>query len=136
MNGVVVKQNRPGCLVQLLWFVLVGWWAGQLWIALAWVFAATVIGIPLAVKMFNKLPDIIALRGAENFTVSYYGNRTVVQEMPQYNILLRALWFVLVGWWLTGVWVEVAYVLCLTFVLMPVGFWMFDRVPAIVSLRR
>lgn len=136
MNGVVVRQNRPGCLVQLLWFVLVGWWAGQLWIALAWVFAATVIGIPLAVKMFNKLPDIIALRGAENFTVSYYGNRTVVQEMPQYNILLRALWYVLVGWWLTGVWVEVAYVLCLTFILMPVGFWMFDRVPAIVSLRR
>ena len=136
MNGVVVRQNRPGCLVQLLWFVLVGWWAGQLWIALAWVFAATVIGIPLAVKMFNKLPDIIALRGAENFTVSYYGNRTVVQEMPQYNILLRTLWYVLVGWWLTGVWVEVAYVLCLTFILMPVGFWMFDRVPTIVSLRR
>ena len=136
MNGVVVRQNRPGCLVQLLWFVLVGWWAGQLWIALAWVFAATVIGIPLAVKMFNKLPDIIALRGAENFTVSYYGNRTVVQEMPQYNILLRTLWYLLVGWWLTGVWVEVAYVLCLTFILMPVGFWMFDRVPTIVSLRR
>lgn len=136
MNGVVVRQNRPGCLVQLLWFVLVGWWAGQLWIAVAWFFAATVIGIPLAVKMFNKLPDIIALRGAENFTVSYYGNRAVVSEMPQYNILLRALWYVLVGWWLTGVWVEVAYILCLTFILMPVGFWMFDKVPTIVSLRR
>ena len=136
MNGVVVRQNRPGCLVQLLWFVLVGWWAGQLWIALAWFFAATVIGIPLAVKMFNKLPDIIALRGAENFTVSYYGNRMVVSEVPQYNLLLRILWYALVGWWLTGIWVEVAYVLCLTFVLMPVGFWMFDRVPTIVSLRR
>jgi uncharacterized membrane protein YccF (DUF307 family) len=122
--------------VQLLWFVLVGWWAGQLWIALAWFFAATVIGIPLAVKMFNKLPDIIALRGSENFTVSYYGNRTVVRDMPQHNILLRALWFVLVGWWLAGVWIEVAYVLCLTFILMPVGFWMFDRVPLVVSLRR
>jgi uncharacterized membrane protein YccF (DUF307 family) len=136
MNGVVVRQSRPGCLVQLLWFVLVGWWAGQLWIALAWFFAATVIGIPLAVKMFNKLPDIIALRGSENFTVSYYGNRTVVRDMPQHNILLRALWFVLVGWWLAGVWIEVAYVLCLTFILMPVGFWMFDRVPLVVSLRR
>ena len=67
MNGVVVRQSRPGCLVQLLWFVLVGWWAGQLWITVAWFFAATVIGIPLAVKMFNKLPDIIALRGAEKF---------------------------------------------------------------------
>ena len=136
MNGVVVRQNRPGCLIQLLWFVLVGWWAGQLWIAVAWFFAATVIGIPLAVKMFNKLPDIIALRGAENFTVSRYGNQTVVREMPQYNILLRALWYALVGWWLTAIWVEAAYVLCLTFILMPMGFWMFDRVPMVLSLRR
>ena len=136
MNGVVVRQSRPGCLVQLLWFVLVGWWAGQLWITVAWFFAATVIGIPLAVKMFNKLPDIIALRGAENFTVSYYGNRAVVHETPQYNLLIRALWYALVGWWLTAIWVETAYVLCLTFILMPFGFWMFDRVPAVLSLRR
>ncbi|HEY3341516.1 MAG TPA: YccF domain-containing protein [Anaerolineae bacterium] len=135
MNGVV-RQNRPGCLVQLLWFALVGWWAGQLWIAVAWFFAATVIGIPLAVKMFNKLPDIIALRGAENFTVSYYGNRAVVHGIPQYNILLRTLWYVLVGWWLAAVWIQAAYVLCLTFILMPIGFWMFDRVPLVVSLRR
>jgi uncharacterized membrane protein YccF (DUF307 family) len=136
MNGVVVRQNRPGCLVQLLWFVLVGWWAGQLWITVAWFFAATVIGIPLAVKMFNKVPDIIALRGAENYTVSYYGNGTVVHEMPQYNILLRTLWYVLVGWWLAAVWIQAAYVLCLTFILMPIGFWMFDKVPLVVSLRR
>jgi uncharacterized membrane protein YccF (DUF307 family) len=136
MNGVVVRQNRPGCLIQLLWFVLVGWWAGQLWITVAWFFAATVIGIPLAVMMFNKLPDIIALRGSETYTVTYYGNRAVVREMPQYNIVLRALWYLLVGWWLTALWLQVAYLLCLTIILMPFGFWMFDKVPTVLSLRR
>ena len=136
MNGVVVRQNRPGCLIQLLWFVLVGWWAGQLWIAVAWFFAATVIGIPLAVMMFNKLPDIIALRGSETYTVTYYGNRAVVREMPQYNIVLRALWYLLVGWWLTALWLQVAFLLCLTIILMPFGFWMFDKVPTVLSLRR
>ncbi len=136
MNGVVVKQNRPGCLIQLLWFALVGWWVGQLWVAVAWLLAATVIGIPLAVMMFNKLPDIIALRGSETYVVTYHGNRPVVSNMPQHNILVRALWYLLVGWWLTGVWIEVAYVLCLTVIGLPIGFWMFDRVPGVLSLRR
>jgi uncharacterized membrane protein YccF (DUF307 family) len=136
MNGVIVKQSRPGCLIQLLWFLLVGWWAGQLWIAVAWFLAATVIGIPLAIAMFNKLPDIIALRGSDTYSVNYYGNRPVVSETPQYSILLRALWYLLVGWWLTGVWVEVAYVLCATVIGLPLGFWMFDKVPAVLSLRR
>ncbi len=136
MNGVIVKQSRPGCLIQILWFLLVGWWAGQLWIAVAWFLAATVIGIPLAVAMFNKLPDIIALRGSDTYSVSYHGNRAVVSETPQYNFLLRALWYLLVGWWLTGVWVEVGYVLCATIIGLPVGFWMFDKVPAVLSLRR
>jgi uncharacterized membrane protein YccF (DUF307 family) len=136
MNQVVVKQNRPGCLIQILWFLLVGWWAGQLWIAVAWFLAATIIGIPLAVAMFNKLPDIIALRGTGTHVVTFYGNRTVVRDTPQHPLLLRALWYVLVGWWLAGVWVELAYVICLTFIGLPVGFWMFDRVPAVLSLRR
>jgi uncharacterized membrane protein YccF (DUF307 family) len=136
MNNVMVRQNRPGCLIQLLWFVLVGWWLGQLWIAVAWFFAATIIGIPLAVVMFNKLPDIIALRGTDTFTVTYYGNRAVVTGTPQYPLIWRALYYILIGWWLTGLWVEFAYLLCLTVIGLPIGFWMFDRVPAVLSLRR
>ncbi|HEY3291957.1 MAG TPA: YccF domain-containing protein [Anaerolineae bacterium] len=132
----MVRTSRPGCLVQLLWFVLVGWWAGQLWIAVAWLLAATVIGIPLAIAMFNRLPDIIALRGGETYVVHYRGSETVVSQLPQHNILLRALWYLLVGWWLAEVWIEVAYLICLTVIGLPVGFWMFDRVPAVLSLRR
>ena len=135
-NTVVVRQNRPGCLVQLLWFVLVGWWAGQLWAAVAWFLAATIIGIPLAVMMFNKLPDVIALRGTDAYAVTRYGDRAVVRDVPQHNILLRALWYALVGWWLAAAWIEVAYILCLSFIGLPIGFWMFDRVPAVLSLRR
>ena len=141
MSTVVVSsQKNPGCLIQLLWFVFIGWWAGQLWIALAWLLMLTIVGIPLGVAMMNKVPRVIALRGQSGgVTVTTVGNVTVVTpgaSVPQHNILLRAIYFLLVGWWLSALWMELAYFICLTIIGLPIGFWMFDKVPALVSLRR
>jgi uncharacterized membrane protein YccF (DUF307 family) len=137
---VIVTKQNPGCLVQLLWFVLVGWWAGQLWIAAAWFLTVTIIGAPVGVAMLNRLPQVIALRGqTTGVVVKQIGDREYVTRttrVPQYNILLRALYFVLVGWWLSAIWMEVAYAISLTIIGLPIGFWMFDQVPALVSLRR
>ena len=47
-TATIVAKKNPGCLVQLVWFALVGWWLGQAWVAVAWFFAATIIGMPLA----------------------------------------------------------------------------------------
>jgi uncharacterized membrane protein YccF (DUF307 family) len=135
-TATIVAKKNPGCLVQLVWFALFGWWLGQAWVAVAWFLAATVIGLPLAVMMLNRVPEVIALRGETELLVRSWGGRTVITEVPQYNILLRALYFLLVGWWASGVWIETAYALCCTVIGLPVGFWMFDQVPAIVSLRR
>lgn len=141
MSTVVVQtQKGPGCLVQVLWFLFIGWWAGQIWIALAWLAMLTILGIPLGVMMLNKIPQVIALRGQEEtLTVTQVGDTTIVTtgaEKPQRNILLRALYFLLIGWWLSALWMEVAYLLCVTIIGMPLGFWMFDKVPALLSLRR
>jgi len=140
MSSVVVaKQHDHGCLVQLLWFIFIGWWAGQIWIALAWLLMLTIVGIPIAIKMMNKVPQILALRSPDKeLSVTTDGNTTFVSEseMPQRNILLRAIYFILIGWWLSAIWVELAYLLCLTIIGLPLGFVMFDKVPAIVSLRR
>mgnify|MGYP000933214145 CR=1 FL=1 len=138
---VVTGSNRnPGCLIQFLWFVLVGWWAGQIWIAVAWLLMLTVVGIPLGVMMMNKVPQVIALRGqSSGVAVTSVGNVTVVAvgaSVPQQSVIIRALYFVLIGWWLSALWMEVAYFFCMTIVLMPLGFMMFDKVPALVSLHR
>ena len=132
----IVAKKNPGCLVQLVWFALVGWWLGQAWIAVAWFLAATIVGMPLAVLMLNRLPEVIALRGETELVVRTWGGRTVVTELPQYNILLRALYFLAIGWWFSALWMELAYALCMSVIGLPFGFWMFDRVPFIVSLRR
>src|SRR5512136_1503609 len=135
-STTIVAKKNPGCLVQLVWFALVGWWLGQAWIAVAWFLAATIVGMPLAVIMLNRIPEVIALRGETELMVKSSGGHTVVSEMPQVNILLRALYFLLIGWWFSALWMELAYALCMSIIGLPFGFWMFDRVPFVVSLRR
>lgn len=138
---VVLDSNQnPGCLLQILWFAFIGVWLGQAWMVVAWFFIITIIGIPLGVAMLNMLPKVIALREPQRRVMIHTGQsgqtiqRTV--EPPQVPLLLRALYFILVGWWLSALWMEAAYAVCLTIIGLPIGFWMFDRVPAILSLKR
>jgi len=56
--------------------------------------------------------------------------------MPQVNIFLRIIYFLLIGWWFSAFWVELAYIICLTILGLPIGLWMVDKTPVIVSLRR
>jgi uncharacterized membrane protein YccF (DUF307 family) len=135
-SATIVAKRNPGCLVQLAWFAFVGWWLGQAWIAAAWFFTTTIIGMPIAVIMLNRLPEVIALRGETELVVQNWGGRTVVSELPQYNLALRTIYFLLIGWWASALWMEAAYALCLSIIGLPIGFWMFDGVPFIVSLRR
>jgi uncharacterized membrane protein YccF (DUF307 family) len=44
-----------------IWFALVGWWASALWMGLAWLIQLTVIGLPLALLMFNRTPFVASL---------------------------------------------------------------------------
>lgn len=138
---VVVKtQNNPGCLLQILWFALVGWWLGQIWMAVAWVLMITIIGIPVGIAMLNNIPKIFALRESPRKVMmrSMADGGLVRREVEpeQVNILLRALYFLLIGWWFTALWMEAAYAICLTVIGLPVGFWMFDRVPAVLTLKQ
>lgn len=136
MSNSVKVVNRPGCVLQLIWFIFVGWWAGFLWLIGAWILMATVVGIPLGVGMINQLPKVMALRGPEALLVSKSDGSMLVIRPPQVNLFVRILYFILVGWWASLVWVIIAYLLCLTFIGLPVGLWMIEQAPAILSLHR
>lgn len=107
---------------------------------ISWILMLTIIGIPLAVAMLNKLPFVMALRTEPvRLQVTQNDDGSVSKRevgRPQINFFLRAIYFLLVGWWLSAIWMEAAYLLCLSVIGLPVGFWMFDLVPAIVSLKR
>jgi uncharacterized membrane protein YccF (DUF307 family) len=51
------------------------------------------------------------------------------------NLILRILWFLLVGWWL-GFWAIVLGYLCLVLIIpSPIGIALLDRLPRIMTLR-
>lgn len=140
-NSVVVETNQnPGCLLQILWFAFIGIWLGQAWMVVAWIFMVTIIGIPIGVAMLNMLPKVIALREpTRHVLVRNNGDGEMTQREvapAQVNILLRALYFILIGWWFSALWMEAAYAVSLTIIGLPVGFWMFDRVPLVLSLKK
>jgi uncharacterized membrane protein YccF (DUF307 family) len=137
---VIESEKNPGCLIQLLWFALIGWWLGQAWMVVAWILMVSIIGIPFGVIMLNMLPKVIALRDptAHKLLITRQDGSITTRSVvvPQVNFFLRALYFLLIGWWLSALWMEVAYAISLTIIGLPVGFWMFDRVPMLVSLKR
>jgi uncharacterized membrane protein YccF (DUF307 family) len=51
------------------------------------------------------------------------------------SLAIRALWFVFVGWWLTGIVSAVAWVAMVTIIGLPLGIWLINRIPTVITLR-
>ncbi len=135
----------PGLLVRGLWFLLVGWWLGYIWSNVALIFEWSIIGLPLAALMFNRLPQVMTLKPApvetDRVIVSQTGAATPVIASTATGVVeqpfwLRAVYFVLVGWWLSFLWLNAAYFAGVTIIGLPLMFWMVNRIPAITTLSR
>ncbi len=139
--NVVVVQARSGesLFIRAVWFIFVGWWAAYLWAMLAWFLNLTIVGLPIGIMMLNRLPAVATLRRTErHMSADVSAGSVVVSETgpEQYAWWIRGIFFVLAGWWLSLIWIHLAYFLMLTLVGIPVAFIMFDYVAAVTTLRR
>ena len=133
-DRLVIQSAGPGLIVRVLWFIFLGWWVGAAVSAVAWFLVLTVIGLPFGLWIINRLPSIMTLRPQEaTYVVTPYG---LVSGVRQRSFLVRTVWFLVVGWWLSGAWMALAYTCLITIVLMPVAFWMYGRVGAVTTLYR
>lgn len=137
---VIVINNGsdgPSFIVRALWFLFIGWWLSGIAIGVAYFACLTIIGLPLGFVIFNALPAIITLRARSKRTsVEVKDGVTYVTggKVAQLPLWARALWFVLVGWWAGGIYLGIAWLLCVSILGLPVGLLMFNRTGAVMTL--
>ena len=136
---IVTTRQGPPFLVRVLWYLFIGWWLTGISLALGYLAAITIIGLPLAFWIFDRTGTLLTLRPRPvTVGVSHDGSVTVVESghREQRSLLLRVVYFVLVGWWAALIWMTIAYFLCLTILLLPVGLMMLNRLPEVFTLHR
>lgn len=51
------------------------------------------------------------------------------------GLLVRAVWFVFVGWWLSGIMSMIAWLAMISILFLPLGIWLINRIPTFITLR-
>jgi uncharacterized membrane protein YccF (DUF307 family) len=51
------------------------------------------------------------------------------------GLLVRAIWFVFIGWWLTGIMSAIAWFAMITIIGLPLGIYLINRIPTFITLR-
>jgi len=59
-----------------------------------------------------------------------------VAARNQRPFYLRAVYFLLIGWWFSAIWLSLAWLLAITIIGLPAAQWMFLRVNAGLTLQR
>jgi len=131
-DGAAAEQREAGSgpplVLRAVWFVLVGFWLSGLALLAAYGLMLTIVGLPLAFWVFDRVPFLLTLRARSAPSRS-------APDVAQAPLWARALYFVLVGWWLGALWLSAAYAVMVTVIGIPLGVIMLNRIPAVVTLQ-
>jgi uncharacterized membrane protein YccF (DUF307 family) len=136
---VITMRGGPGLVLRAIWFIFVGWWATGILLAIAYVFSLTIILLPIAFVLFNVVPTVLTLRPRRTHITTEMRDGVMHishDNVPQRQFVIRALWFLLVGWWLSAFCILLGYLMCISIVLLPVGLMVLNRIPEAMTLRR
>jgi hypothetical protein len=81
----------------------------------------------------------MTLRGRTvTYEASVRGGVTYLEghKPSQRPLLMRAVYFVLVGWWLGAFWMSAAWLIGLLIITLPLSIWMMNRVGGVMTLLR
>lgn len=133
-------QRGPNLLVRAVWWLFIGWWASGVAVAVAWIALITIVGIPIGIWIINRLPSILTLRPRTRVWALGQDaeGRTVVsdRDRPQVAWPIRGLWFIVVGWWASALWMAIAWLVQVTVIGIPIALLLFNRTPFVASLYR
>lgn len=55
-------QQQMPWIVRAIYFLSIGWWLAGAWVSVAYFFALTIIGLPIANNMFNSTAKVLTLQ--------------------------------------------------------------------------
>jgi uncharacterized membrane protein YccF (DUF307 family) len=68
-------------------------------------------------------------------TVNIQHNVVVTQRKQGPGFFVRAIWYLFIGWWLTGFAIGFAFLCAASIVLLPLAYFIVSRIPTILTLR-
>lgn len=120
-------------IARFLYFLFFGWWLGLVSTLAAYILCLSVVGLPLGVMIFNRLPTLLYLKEPGDECDLGYDHRHIMNELP---FLLRVLWFFVVGWHLGLIALVAGYLVALTIVGIPFSIYILNRIPLMMTLSR
>ncbi|HEV2086551.1 MAG TPA: YccF domain-containing protein, partial [Gemmatimonadales bacterium] len=60
---------------------------------------------------------------------------TIIEHKSGPNLIVRFIWWLFIGWWASGIVVVVAWVALITVIGIPLGVWLINRLPSVLTLR-
>ena len=132
-----IVRPEPGCFVRALYFIFIGWWFSLIWINAAWTLNASIIGLPFGLWMINRTAQILTLKSVPVLVIYIEDGQLIrSSHLPQYGCLIRAIYFLAIGWWFSFIWANVGWFFAAIIIGLPIGVWMLNRLPVVTTLYR
>ncbi len=124
-------------LLRVIWFFLLGWELAGIWIVLAWMFNATIIGLPIGLWMIDWVPQVLTLKSRPGvWVIDANKGQSKFVAVSQFSWIVRGPYFLLIGWWISLFWSLSAWLICATIIGLPLGVLMLHALPAVTTLHR
>ena len=137
--SIKMRENNPETpfLLRVIWFFVFGWELTGIWVLVAWALNASIIGLPLGLWMIDRVPQVLTLKARPGVMVTdMKDGRSEFLTAANTPCLVRAVYFVLFGWWFSLIWALLAWLLCATIIGLPLGVMMLNGLPTVTTLAK
>lgn len=137
--SIKMRENNPETpfLLRVIWFFVFGWELTGIWVLVAWALNASIIGLPLGLWMIDRVPQVLTLKARPGVMVTdMKDGRSEFLPATNTPFLVRAVYFVLFGWWFSLIWALLAWLLCATIIGLPLGVMMLNGLPTVTTLAK
>jgi uncharacterized membrane protein YccF (DUF307 family) len=115
-----------------VWFVVAGSWLSFFWVLATWVMLCLFVFQTQASRMITMIPNVLTLRTAAD------PPRSIVPVsragLPSGDGSGRLLYMIFFGWWVSLVWMLLAWSISLTVIGIPISYRMYSVAPTIAHL--